>query len=166
MVERYADGEAAEEQFARLDDPASIRRGGVYIPYLGLKNAHQAASGVSVWVGNLVSGRSKVTPYNEPRWLAERAAHADLLRDVFLLFRSATLPPDWLSGKESVIQLAQTAYAERQLPEGTFDNARLQALADALEKTASPAPELVAHLRLPTPHVRGCWAVDMLMGRR
>ena len=40
---------------------------------------------------------------------------------------------------------------------------RLAVLADALEEAGSP-DELVAHLRGPGPHVRGCWCVDLILG--
>jgi hypothetical protein len=168
MVERYADGHASDEEFARLDDPASIRRGGVYVPHLGLKDAHQAACGTSVWVANVVSGRSKPQGYDDPRWLGERAAHADLARDLFgpLLFRQVRLDPAWLTWNGGAVRkLAEAAYAGRSLPAGTLNTHRLAGLADALEEAGCDRANLLAHLRGPGPHVRGCWAVDLLLGK-
>src|SRR5262249_45446620 len=49
-----------------------------------------------------------------------------------------------------VAHLAQAAYEERLLPEGTLDNARLAVLADALEEVGAPE-EVLAHLRAPGP---------------
>src|SRR5688572_16857480 len=43
------------------------------------------------------------------------------------------------------------------------DPHRLSVLADALEE-AGATGELVAHLRSPGPHVRGCWALDLVLG--
>jgi hypothetical protein len=37
-------------------------------------------------------------------------------------------------------------------------------LADALEEAGADA-ELVEHLRGPGLHLRGCWAVDLILGR-
>jgi hypothetical protein len=64
-----------------------------------------------------------------------------------------------------VVRLAQAAYEERSLPEGTLDNARLAVLADALEEAGCTDDGLLGHLRGPGPHVRGCHAVDLLAGR-
>src|SRR5205823_6227093 len=60
-------------------------------------------------------------------------------------------------------RLAQAAYQERHLPEGTLDPLRLAVLADALEDAGYAEGELVDHLREPGPHVRGCHAVDSLL---
>jgi hypothetical protein len=38
-------------------------------------------------------------------------------------------------------------------------------LADALEDAGCTDAELLGHLRAPGPHVRGCWAVDLVSGR-
>ena len=34
-----------------------------------------------------------------------------------------------------------------------------------LEEAGCDQPDLLAHLRGPGPHVRGCWAVDLLLGK-
>jgi hypothetical protein len=51
------------------------------------------------------------------------------------------------------------------MPEGTFDTARLAILADALLDAGCDDEGLLAHLRGPGPHVRGCWAVDAILGK-
>ena len=95
----------------------------------------------------------------------EDAAQARLLRDLFgpVLFRPLRLDPAWLT--QDVVFLAQAAYEERILPSGHLDLARLAVLADALEEAGCTDPELVAHLRGPGPHVRGCHAIDALLGK-
>lgn len=92
----------------------------------------------------------------------ERRLHCDLLRDVFgNPFRPAQVDPARLT--LTVVGLAHAAYDERQLPSGELDLQRLGVLADALEE-AGGADELVVHLRGPGPHVRGCWAIDAILG--
>jgi hypothetical protein len=93
------------------------------------------------------------------------AALCAILRELLgtVLFRSvpiavALLPP-------AVLALAQAAYDERLLPSGYLDNARLAVLADALEDAGSMDAELLEHLRGPGPHVRGCYAVDWILGK-
>jgi hypothetical protein len=65
----------------------------------------------------------------------------------------------------TVWKLATTAYEERVLPSGTLDPARIAVLADALEDAGGGDAELLAHLRGPEPHVRGCWAIDLVLGK-
>jgi hypothetical protein len=65
-----------------------------------------------------------------------------------------------------VILLAQAGYEERTLPGGELGPARLAILADALEEAGYTNTDLLTHLRGPGPHVRGCWAVDLLTGRQ
>jgi hypothetical protein len=99
-------------------------------------------------------------------WSAERAAQAALLRDLFgpLPFRPVTLDP----GRQTpqALALAQAAYDERELPTGTLDPVRLSVLADALEDARCPDQAVLDHLRGPGPHVRGCWAVDLILGKQ
>jgi hypothetical protein len=38
-------------------------------------------------------------------------------------------------------------------------------LADALLDAGCADEEMVGHLREPGPHVRGCWAVDVILGK-
>jgi hypothetical protein len=106
---------------------------------------------------------------------AEQAARADerqqqavLLRDIFgsLPFRPVALAPSVLQWREGlVVRLAQAAYEARLLPAGHLDPARLAVLADALEDAGCRDDELLGHLRGNGPHTRGCWAVDLVLGR-
>jgi hypothetical protein len=85
-----------------------------------------------------------------------------LVRDVVgNPFRPVRVNPSWLTA--DIVHLAHAAYEERILPSGDLDPHRLAVLADALEEAGADA--LVAHLRLPGPHVRGCWAIDLLSSR-
>jgi hypothetical protein len=61
--------------------------------------------------------------------------------------------------------LARAAYEERILPAGTLDPARLALLADALEDAGCDHDDLLSHLRSPGPHVRGCWALNLVLGK-
>jgi hypothetical protein len=82
----------------------------------------------------------------------------DLMREIFgNPFRPATLDPNWLTWKESVVpRMAQVIYRKR-----CFRNVPL--LADALEEAGCGDAELLAHCREPVEHVRGCWVVDALL---
>jgi hypothetical protein len=94
-----------------------------------------------------------------------REAVADLFREVAgNPFRPIIMPPDWLT--PSVRCLAQAAYDERHLPSGELEAARLAILADALEEAGCTDADLLVHLRSPGPHVRGCWALDLILGKQ
>jgi hypothetical protein len=97
-------------------------------------------------------------------WEEERAEQAVLVRDIFANpFRPVTLDPTWRT--RSVLSLAQAAYEDIDLPGGTLDLARLAILADALEDAGCTDIDILAHCRGPGPHVRGCFALDLLVGR-
>jgi hypothetical protein len=67
----------------------------------------------------------------------------------------------WLT--PAVLLLAGRAYEDRQ-EDGILDPLTLLALADALEEAGCDSAGLLAHLRSAGPHVRGCWAVDIILG--
>jgi hypothetical protein len=100
--------------------------------------------------------------------LAEPAAQRALLRDLLgpLPFRPVTIEPAWLAWNHGTVRrLAEAAYHERSLPEGTLSNGRLAVLADALEEAGCTDADVLGHLRGPGPHVLGCWCVDLLLGK-
>jgi hypothetical protein len=94
----------------------------------------------------------------------EQRAECHLLQEVFgNPFRPVTAAPAWKTPE--VVALAQAAYNERELPAGTLGPVRLAVLADALEDAGCTNRDILDHLRGPGPHVRGCWALDLLLGR-
>jgi hypothetical protein len=95
-----------------------------------------------------------------------REALAQLLPEIFNPFRPLTVDPVWLAWHAGAIgKLAAAVYEERELPSGHLDAVRLAILADMLEEAGATDPRLLGHLRLPGPHVRGCWAVDAVVDR-
>ena len=99
------------------------------------------------------------------RYVTPRKEHPGPLRDLFgpLPFRPVTVSPGWQTPQ--VVAQAQAAYDERELPAGTLDPTRLAVLADALEEAGCTDQTVLEHLRGAGPHVRGCWAVDLLLGK-
>jgi hypothetical protein len=103
--------------------------------------------------------------YNDAFWRGKGIA--DILRDLFgNPFRPVTAEPHWLTWNGGTIStLAQAVYGERQTPQGTLDNTRLAVLADALEEAGCTNADILDHCRQPGTHVRGCWVVDLLLGK-
>jgi hypothetical protein len=91
---------------------------------------------------------------------AERSAQSALIRDLFGdRFHPVLVDPAWLSWSHGTIpNLAQAIYDER-----AFD--RLPLLADALEDAGGTDAAILSHCRQPGEHVRGCWVVDLLLGK-
>lgn len=88
---------------------------------------------------------------------AERREQAHLLRDLFgNPFRPLGISPSCRTA--SVVAQARSIYDER-----TFD--RLPILADALEEAGCTNPDVLEHCRALGPHVRGCWVVDLILGK-
>ena len=116
----------------------------------------------------LVLGKWKVTPVQEPVWTgAGRPIQCALVRCVFgNPFRRVVVNPAWLSWNDGTVRrLAQALYDDRQLPSGLFDRSRLGILVDALQEAGCDNTDILNHCRQPGDHVRGCWAIDLLLGK-
>jgi hypothetical protein len=91
----------------------------------------------------------------------ERKAYCALLRDIFgNPFRPApAIDPRWLAWNDgAVLRLARSLYDGKKFT-------RLGELADLLKKAGCKDAQLLRHLRSSGPHVRGCWALDALLGK-
>ncbi len=81
-----------------------------------------------------------------------------LLHEIFgNPFHLVSLKPDWLT--PTVKEMAQKIYDDR-----TFD--KLLLLADELVKSGCTNQEILGHCRGSGPHVRGCWVVDGVLGKK
>ncbi|MDY3554230.1 hypothetical protein R5W24_003349 [Gemmata sp. JC717] len=101
-----------------------------------------------------------IDPYrSDPSDGSEMEVQAALLREVFgpLPFRSVTVEPAWLTS--DVVLLAEGIYQER-----AFD--RMPILADALQDAGCDNKDVLNHCRQPGEHVRGCWVLDLITGRK
>jgi hypothetical protein len=97
----------------------------------------------------------------------EAARQPQVVRDIFgNPFHPVDLDPLVLKYKDGlVVRLAQDAYDNRRLPEGHVDPARIAAVADALEQAGCDNHEILSHLRQQESHYRGCWCIDLLLGK-
>jgi hypothetical protein len=124
----------------------------------------QYASEAAAWASVPIDAE-----YDDPKALArERAGQAALLRDLFgpLPFREVCIDPGWLARHENTVRrLAAAIYEERVLPQGTLDRRRLAVLADALEEAGCTNEDVLSHCRSPSDHVRGCWLLDLILGK-
>jgi hypothetical protein len=148
-AEWRADGKASAGKLERARRPGQFSSGHAGWA-VAAADAYQAASRASFCAARRAAqGADK-----------ERIAQASLLRDVFGdSFRPAAADPGWLSWDAGrVTRLAQSAY-------GGWQFGSLPILGDALEDAGCADADILGHLRGPGPHVRGCWAIDLLLGK-
>jgi hypothetical protein len=88
---------------------------------------------------------------------SERRSQADLVRDIFgNPFRPVSFSPAWRTG--TAISLARPMYESREF-------GAMPILADALQDAGCDSEDVLNHCRGPGPHVRGCWVVDLGLGK-
>ncbi|MDB5310207.1 MAG: hypothetical protein JWO38_4409 [Gemmataceae bacterium] len=88
---------------------------------------------------------------------AEFAFQCRLIRDIFgNPFRPAAFEPAWQTS--TVVSLARQMYEAR-------DFGPIPILADALLDAGCDSQEVLDHCRGEGPHVRGCWVLDLILGR-
>jgi hypothetical protein len=107
-------------------------------------------------------GEGPASPQAAAARQREEAVQADLLRDLFANpFRPPPAPhPTVLAwGDGTVVRIARAIYEERGF-------GRLPILADALLDAGCEDADLIAHCRSAGPHVRGCWAIDAVLGKQ
>jgi hypothetical protein len=89
--------------------------------------------------------------------VAESTLQADLFRDIVgNPFRPVRVEAAWFT--DTARALARAAYDGQ-----AWDT--LPVLADALQDAGCADADLLGHLRSPGPHVRGCWALDLVLGK-
>jgi hypothetical protein len=80
-----------------------------------------------------------------------------LLHDIFgNPFRPATFAPAWRT--DTAVSLARQMYDSR-------DFSAMPILADALQDAGCANVDILDHCRGSGPHVRGCWVVDLVLGK-
>jgi hypothetical protein len=97
-----------------------------------------------------------------------RAQFCRIVRCIFgpLPFRPIMIEPT--CSTPTITNLAQTIYNDREVwnnpaSRSSFD--QLPILADALEEVGCTDADLLAHCRGDGPHARGCWVIDLLLGK-
>jgi hypothetical protein len=159
VAEWVADGNGTERDLeaARKDAEASAVEGFLAAVFATAADAWDAAFGVVRMM------REQPCPWWQgDDWWEEVCGQVAILREILgpLPFRPITLEPSWLAWDDGcIVKLAKGTYEER-----TFES--LPILADALEEAGCTNGDILAHLRGPGPHVRGCWVIDLLLGKQ
>jgi hypothetical protein len=160
-AEHFAEGSAGHDELAAAVEEAA---GAAYrssfryaVQHLAHANSPEGAARVAFWATHGVA----MLAGNMAAWGAERAAQCRFLRCVFgNPFRPApVVDPAWLSWQGGLVAtLAGSIYDLRCFVE-------MPLLALALEQAGCADEDLLAHLRDPGEHVKGCWCLDLLLGK-
>jgi hypothetical protein len=96
--------------------------------------------------------------HDGPAEAAERSVQVGLLREIFgNPLRPLECNPAWRTS--DVMALATSVYESR-------DFTPMPILADALQDAGCDSDDILNHLRDPhATHVRGCWALDLVLGK-
>ena len=174
VLERYAEGLASEEEFTRtraqIDDLPT--RTFASVVSLAMNSSPPAATRlVVIGVPRLVFGDA--WSERRARNVGERVRRSlcRVFREIFgNPFRPFIPVPSWQGG--GVIQPDGRTVMFTDAVKGiadavhvTGDFGRLPILADALEEAGVTDEVLLAHCRDGGPHLRGCWALDVVRGR-
>jgi hypothetical protein len=166
VLELYADGLALAAELAcarekswedsKLLDEDDIRRRGVGAVYMdNVFDMLSAAADATDWGESPIAGEDYVP---KPSEKAEEKAQCNVIREIVgNPFRPVTISSAWET--VNVVALAQAIYDER-----AFD--RMPILGDALEDAGCDNADILNHCRQPGEHVRGCWVVDLLLGKK
>jgi hypothetical protein len=169
VLERYADGlgkKADQEELRRAFEAAEAAavaatpRSRTHYAALAVERAAEptqawwtARYAAAQWM--TASGKSETGGRVSPK--AEASVVAGLARDIFgNPFRPVTFDAAWQTS--TVVALARGMYDSR-------DFSAMPILADALQDAGCDREDVLDHCRGPGPHVRGCWVVDLVLGK-
>ena len=182
LSERYADKRASKsdlgkawatakatarelaEQYLRrdIDDPAAS---------IALGRAQAAQAVVATASPDQIATRAESAAYEASEVMrsvadeadddadaAERRLQSDYVRDIFgNPFRPVTFSPAWRT--DTAVTLARQMYDSREF-------GAMPILADALQDAGCDNEDVLAHCRdTGATHVRGCWVVDLVLGK-
>jgi hypothetical protein len=100
---------------------------------------------------------SELLPDQERYYFTELSVQISLIRCVFgNPFRPVAFSPEWRT--DTAISLARQMYDSREF-------SAMPILADALQDAGCDNDDILEHCRGNGPHVRGCWVVDLVLGK-
>jgi hypothetical protein len=164
VVERWADGLASEAEmvaaYKDADDAADCSHGGPALAAYDLVAAANVFDAVTV-VSRRAAGVTADAADSDSAAAVENVGQVSLLHDIFgsLPFHPVTIDPSWLGWNGGTIpKLAEAIYDDRRFSD-------LPILADALEEAGCTDADILSHCRSGGEHVRGCWVIDLLLGK-
>jgi hypothetical protein len=169
-AEQFADRGTKSWVKLRPLEAEAWRAAGTYLTR-DLPDLHEAAIAAALsiqttgrkWTPWWAAHQTSWSPLSRPDRPSELTAilhknQTAFARDIFgNPFRPVAADPSWRT--PIVTALADAIYADR-----AFD--RMPVLADALEESGCSDEQVLTHCRGDGPHVRGCWVVDLVLGKK
>jgi hypothetical protein len=167
--ERFADGLATAEELRAARDAADATYEGngdiiadhsaiAVTDLCGTSPSFPMGEGSAAGISAVAAEArfSRKLSWDTARKRAQRL-HCQLLRDIFgNPFRKVKLLKKWRTS--TVVSLAAQIYESR-------DFSAMPILADALQEAGCDHDDILDHCRGPGLHVRGCWVVDLVLGK-
>jgi hypothetical protein len=164
LAEKFADGKASKKQLEQMYDTLRREEGRSWAGVDSL---------VLIWPGNDQMTEAAIrfaqmlragfyAPWGNEEiqawYRAKKVMLADLVRDIVgNPFRPVAFDPKWRT--TTAVQLARGMYESR-------DFSAMPILADALQDAGCDSDDILNHCRDANQlHVRGCWVVDLLLGK-
>jgi hypothetical protein len=124
---------------------------------LAPKAAYYAPYTAQFYFAHITEPDAPNDPVHGSTGRTEARAQCTLLRDIFgNPFRPVAFDPAWRT--DTAVALARQMY-------DSWDSGAMPILADALQEAGCDSDEVLGHCRGPGPHVRGCWVVDLVLGK-
>jgi hypothetical protein len=175
VAERFADGQASADEMATAHAAILTRNRGVGGMHRRSPLAHEIPT-FNAW--SAAEGATRIGNVNIAKTIGEAGLVAILRADLrtdgpdqAILFREvfgnpfAPLDSTVCPRTANILTLAASIYEDRNPAEGELDATRLAVLADMIEEAGCTCVELLRHLRSEDAHVRGCWVLDLLLGK-
>lgn len=160
--ERFADGAESFERLAErsqeMQQPLWVARPQSEARFHAVAAAMWATVEANIVHGFWMPANNAAASIRKAGDGSDRAFQARLIRCIFgNPFRPVAFDPQWLTS--TVTHLAHGIYDDR-----AFD--RMPILADALQDAGCENDDILNHCRDPKGiHARGCWVVDLILGK-
>ena len=165
-AERFADGQVTPSRLETVREMAAVlcEGSGDIIADHGPMAVHSICLNAADWFTAAKSSAAVAAEAASDRGVdwddahsKEHEAQVALIRDIFgNPFRPISLAPAWFTS--DVMALARGIYDKR-----AFDQVPI--LADALHGAGCDNDDVLNHCRGDGLHVRGCWVVDLVLGK-
>jgi hypothetical protein len=151
IAERFADGLASADELRKAHETLRWP-----LPWIALSDAFEAAR--DELLACLGWDESNFWIWERQLRRECRPRYTRLVADVFepLLSRPVAFDANWSTS--TAVTLAQQMYDSR-------DFSTMPILADALQDAGCDNADILDHCRGQGPHVRGCWVVDLVLGK-
>ncbi len=157
LAERFADGKASKKQLEALFDECRTNLYGTALGFLLWPDSSQMAECVDRFCLNGAGHPPYRTDDQGETYRVGQAFKVAIFRDIAgNPFRRSFFVRAWRT--DTALALARQMYASR-------DFSAMPILADALQDAGCDSDDVLSHCRGPGPHVRGCWVIDLVLGK-